>query len=826
MEKDNYFVDVLLPLPLKSALTYSLPSGLFMNPTVGQRVLVPLGKHKVYSGLIRRIHTHPPENCEVKEIIQILDEQPVVGENQFLLWEWTASYYMCTPGEVMSIALPSGFKLESETKVEINPEFAGDVSTLTAGEIKILTFLGNDKKFSIREIEQKLSLSKLTATVQSLVDKGLVIICEEVSEKYKPRLETYIFLSDIYAENEVRLRELFDELEKTSRTRKQLEAILSFMNLSYRHKKKSLQKKLIINSGVNKSALHTLIKKGIFNVTIREISRLDTVVSEKASELIELTEDQQKAFEEIHSQFESHLTVLLHGVTGSGKTEIYIKLIQEILKSGKQVLYLLPEIALTVQIIDRLRRYFGKKVGVYHSHFTDSERIETWNRVKKQGEDAFQIVIGARSSLFLPFRDLGLIIVDEEHDGSYKQYDPSPRYNARDLAIVMARNFNAKVLLGSATPSMETYYNVKQKKFGLVQLFHRYAGLDLPEVILVDLRKEHRNQQGWTPYSKVLINNIREALQKKEQLILFQNRRGFSVHLKCAVCGHVPICKHCDVALTYHKNENLLRCHYCGYTRQIPHRCPECGGFQLEMCGFGTEKIEEDLSFFFPDAKISRLDYDTTRKKNSYQKIISDFENREIDILVGTQMLTKGLDFDNVSTVCILNADNMLYYPDFRAYERAYQIFSQVSGRAGRKKGRGKVLIQTFNPEHPVFKWIISNDMDEMFRQISEERKRFLYPPFCRFIKLTIKHRDQAILDMAADSLVKLLKKFFPNNVIGPAYPPISRVKNYYLKDILLKIGKNQSIPKFKEVLLENIYAWKSDLKFHSVHLSIDVDPY
>jgi primosomal protein N' (replication factor Y) len=552
------------------------------------------------------------------------------------------------------------------------------------------------------------------------------------------------------------------------------------------------------------------------------VSRLPIFFREKAPSVIELSSYQEKAFTSIQQQFEFFNTVLLHGVTGSGKTEIYIKLIQEEIDKGKQVLYLLPEIALTTQIINRLRKYFGNKVGVYHSRFNESERVEIWQEVLSRDESSYQIIIGARSALFLPFYNLGLIIVDEEHDVSYKQFEPNPHYHARDSAMVLAQIHKAKTLLGSATPSIETYYNTVKNKFGLVTLHQRFGGLALPEIKIIDIKKEGRNEQGYSPYTKSLLHHIEKALERKEQVILFQNRRGFSVHLECKVCNFIPSCKNCDVTLTYHKTINQLRCHYCGYSENVPKACDMCKNSSMEMRGTGTEKIEEDLQIIFPSANITRLDYDSTRSKTAYQHIISNFENRKIDILVGTQMITKGLDFDNVSTVGILNADNMLFYPDFRSFERAYQLIAQVSGRAGRKNKQGIVLLQTFNPGHPIFQYVLNNDYFSLFEKTLLERKQFNYPPICRFIKITLKHKKNENLNHLAEEFAILLRKIFPNKVLGPEYPPIIKLKNMYQKDIILKIYPSKNLPLCKREIKKII----SLPLFKSIQIHIDVDPY
>lgn len=764
MESAEIYVDVILPLALPRLLTYRFPDGIG-EPCEGMRAWVPLGRHKRYASIIRRVHHQCPEHYQVRDVLELMDETPVVDEHQLKFWQWMASYYLSTEGEVMIAALPSGLKVE-----------------------------GNET---------------------------------EVKEKYVPRTELYVALSEKYRDQEDALLPVFDTLEKDSRLHRQLDTLLAYIGLAQRMQQQLVPKRLLLEAETSgESSLKQLIKKNILCQQEVQVSRLASVVSEKSVDSIALTPVQQRAKDELEKQFESFHTVLLHGVTGSGKTEIYIKLISEIIAKGGQVLYLLPEIALTTQIINRLQRYFGEKVGVYHSRFSEQERVEIWKRVQAEDESAYQVVIGARSAIFLPFKKLGLIIVDEEHDASFKQYDPSPRYHARDAAIVLAQMHQAKVLLGSATPSLESSANVRRGKYGLVNLKERFAGMQLPKVEFVDLKQTPRSPLGMSPYSKELLDSIAETLHRKEQVILFQNRRGFSPHLECGECLYIPNCKHCDVAMTYHKDTHQLRCHYCGYTENLPRECPQCGSPKMQMKGFGTEKVEEELAQFFPDARIARLDYDTTRSRTAYQKIISDFELQKIQILVGTQMVTKGLDFDHVSLVGILNADNLLYYPEFRAYERAFQVLSQVSGRAGRKHHQGRVIVQTFNPAHPVFRWMREGDYEGMYQQVMEERREFLYPPFCRFIQLTFKSRKVQTVDAAAGVMARLMRQQFGNSVLGPSSPSIQRIKNLYMKQILLKVTEVTQLPAVKQWLKQAADAVLADAAYRSVFISFDVDPY
>lgn len=820
---EELYINVLLPLPLPNFFTYAVPASLQSEVTVGKRVLVPFGRHKFYSAIVYSLHQHKPANYTTKGILSVLDECPLVNEKQLALWIWIADYYLCTYGEVMSVALPSAFKLASETRIALHPDYDGDISHLSHKEIRVVESLVDNQGLTIKQIEKITGQTKILPYIKNLMDKQIIYVSEEIDTKYKARTETFICLTQKYKNDKNSLQEVFDTLEKSRKTQKQSDALLYFLSLVKQKKDGFVKKSEIVSSGkVIDNQLQALIKKEILEKHFQVVSRLQTFEAEKQLSDLTLSPLQLTALQEIKKQFESFNTVLFHGVTGSGKTEVYMKLIQETLDEGKQVLYLLPEIALTTQIIQRLRTYFGNKVGVYHSRFNDYERVEIWHHVSDKHTNDYQIIIGARSSLFLPFHNLGLIIVDEEHDMSYKQFEPAPHYQARDTAIVLAKLHGAKTLLGSATPAIETYFNAVRKKYGLVQLLQRYGGIELPEIKIVDLRKENRKKQNYTLYSKSLLESITQALQKNEQIILFQNRRGFSVHLECGLCNYIPSCKHCDVTLTYHKQNNELRCHYCGYKEAVPHACDMCHNPHMEMRGVGTEKVEEELYMFFPNAKIKRLDYDSTRSKSAYQQIISDFERRKIDILVGTQMVTKGLDFDNVSTVGILNADNMLYYPDFRSFERAFQMLSQVSGRAGRKNKQGHVLIQTFNPNHPIFQLVLCNDYQSLFYNSIEERNKFHYPPLCRLIKITLKHKNQVVLDKLSGIMAGDLKKIFPNHVLGPEYPPIIKIKNLYQKDIIIKIPLSKSLLTAKTMIKQI----KDKAVFTSVRIQIDVDPY
>ena len=829
----TYFADILLPLPLKGTFTYRVPQVLNGRLEFGVRVVVPFGKNKLYSGLVTRVHQTAPQQVNVKYVLEVIDEKPVISERQFELWQWMADYYLCTLGEVMACALPTSLKLAGETHLSLHPDFDGDLSMLNEKEISVTEQVASHPSVTISDIAKNLQIQKIHPIIKSLVEKQIIVTDEEIRDAYKPKTETYVSFAEPYASDESKLYALLDELEHSKRTSKQAETLMAFLMMLQKNgtdngfKGKIRKSQLVDNEKVSSSSLQKLIEKNILVIQNVTISRLQTFDAIADASSIQLSEAQNTAFEDIKKQFEEYSSVLLHGVTGSGKTEIYIKLIDEVLKQGKQVLYLLPEIALTSQIVNRLRKYFGDKVGVYHSRFNEYERVEIWNRVlQNEGSEGskYQLILGARSALLLPYQNLGLIIVDEEHDGSYKQLDPAPRYHARDCAVMTAQIHHAKVLLGTATPSLETFYNVRQKKFGYVPLLKRYAQSVLPDIWVVDMVESVRQKKVTGIFSQFLLDKIGAALEKKEQVILFQNRRGFSLRMVCNSCQTSPTCKYCDVTLTYHKSSNLLKCHYCGYAIEVPKVCPTCHSADVAMRGFGTEKIEETLAEIFPDAVIQRMDFDTTRSKTGYQKIITDFEQHKTDILVGTQMVTKGLDFDRVSVVGVLNADNLISYPDFRSFERAYQIMAQVSGRAGRKEIPGNVVIQTYQPEHPALKYVVSNNFSEMFNTQMAERQQFNYPPVCRLIKLTLKYKEEELLNEAGLYLADQLRKVFPGMVLGPEFPLVSRIQTFYLKDIWLKFPKDASLRSRKKMLEEILTHFRTETKFKAVQVVTNVD--
>jgi primosomal protein N' (replication factor Y) len=858
------FADVILPLAIPNFYTYAVPSELKEKIKVGQRVVVQFGKKKLYTALVYKIHSNKPELYKAKTIESILDAEPVVNEKQFQLWKWLANYYMCTPGEVMNAALPSGLKLSSETKILLNPNIKINSKELSDDEFLIYEALLKNETLTLNEAEQivqphpdppqrrgreQKSTSQHLSSVKSLLEKKVIIIYEELKEKYKPKIEEFVRLTE-YASNEETLKKIFDELEK--KAFKQLEVLMEYIRLSglktehssntqwHREVKKS---ELLKRKNISSSVLDALVKKNIFTVYKKETGRFAS--EESSAESKTLTEEQQKAYQKIKDEWKEKDVVLFHGVTSSGKTEIYVKHIQEVVQQGKQVLYLLPEIAITTQVVSRIKKYFGDSIGVYHSRFNENERVEIWNRVLKfqstssinhmgdeviqQGKEEtnqkFSIILGARSALFLPFSNLGLIIVDEEHDSSYKQFDPAPRYHARDSAIMLAKFHGAKVLLGSATPSVESYYNAMEKKYGLVQLFTRYGGVQLPEILIADIKDDTKRKKMKSHFSPLLLEHVEQALKNKEQVILFQNRRGFAPYLECKTCGWIPKCKNCDVSLVYHKSGNQLRCHYCGYMTTVPSVCNACGSADVLMKNFGTEKIEDDLQIFFPQARIARMDYDSTRSRLAYQQLLNNFEEGNIDVLVGTQMVTKGLDFENVSTVGILSADLMLNFPDFRSHERTFQMLAQVAGRAGRKNKRGKVILQTYWPKHPVIQHVINNDFEKLYREEIAHRKNFQYPPFHRLIELTVMDKDIHKVSVASDELAKKLRNLFGKRILGPEFPLVPRIKNVYLIKIIIKIAKEESAYKVKEKIRSLIIDFQKEPAYRGVSVKIDVDP-
>lgn len=815
-EIDINFVNVILPLAIPKTYTYSVPSHLKNEIGFGKRVEVPL-RNKLYSGLITELHEDVQLDYKTKDILSVIDDEPIIHQYQYEFWQWMANYYSCTIGEVMHVALPGGLRLGSETKLLIHDDFKDDFSDLTDNEYIVAEALTIRNELTIEEVKDILDRKTVYPLIRSLLDKRVVKLKEELVAKYKPKRIGFMRLAPIFEENKEMLADAF---EKIKRSEHQTNALLAFVSLS-RGSSEVPRSSIYEMSGASIGALKSLEKKGIVELFDKDVSRLIYEASD--GELPELSEEQVRALEEISRHFEEKKIVLLHGVTGSGKTRVYMELIQQAIDSGKQVLYLLPEIALTTQIVARLKHIFGKDVGIFHSRMNNHERVELW----KDAIIGKKVILGARSSLFLPFPNLDLIIVDEEHDPSYKQSDPNPRYNARDAAVYLSKKLDAKILLGSATPSLESYLNTQENKYALVEMMERHGGVSMPEIEIVDIGKAKKSGRINGFFTHQLIEAIKVALVNKEQILLFQNRRGYAPSLQCNVCGWKGECKNCDIALTYHKFFDELRCHICGFRNKNPHECPACGNDALEEVGFGTEKIEDEIQKIFPEAKIKRMDYDTVRTKNSYQKILEDFGSREIDILVGTQMITKGLDFDNIAIVGVINADSTLMFADFRAGERAFQLLTQVAGRAGRRKKRGKVLIQTYNPEHPVIQEIITNNFQKLFRRESQERKRFVYPPFFRMINIQLKHKKPRVVEDAARYMALQLKSVLGNRVVGPAEPGIARVKGYYRQNITVKVEKKAHAIKIaKAQILHQKSVLKTSDGYKSVGVKIDVDPY
>jgi primosomal protein N' (replication factor Y) len=824
-ERLTLFADVILPVPIHQAFTYRIPFDLNDYVQFGQRVIVPFGKNKLITGIIVRIHEEIPSVYQAKYIEHLLDDSAIITPQQFEIWKWISSYYMAPIGDVMNAALPSNFKLSSETKIVIHPEFDPNLDRLDDRDAKIIEALEINEEVDLKELSEIVGVKTIQPLIKKLIERRVVATKEEIANRYTPKTILCVSIQPIYQDDNA-LQELMEDLEQSSRNAKQLEALLILIKESMDEGGMHIPipKKKLIEKGVSASALNTLEKNDIISYERFKIDRL--LSNQKVKQPFkELTEAQQNSYQEINHCFEKHSVTLLHGVTGSGKTEVYVQLIQDYLEQGKQILFLLPEIALTTQLIQRLSSYFGDLVGVYHSRFNQNERVEIWNKVLNNDASNYRIILGARSAVFLPFQNLGLIIVDEEHESSFKQYDPSPRYNARDASIILGHHHKAKVLLGTATPAMETYYNAQNGKFGLVELMERYKGLRLPEIQCADLKQERSQKESQSHFSGFLIDEMRHALNKGEQIILFQNRRGYTPLWSCEICSWTPKCKNCDVSLTYHKHGNVLKCHYCSHTNAPIGSCPACGSNRLKMIGFGTEKVEDELSLVFPERVIKRLDLDTTRSKNAYEEILDDFENRRIDILIGTQMVSKGLDFDNVSLVGILDADMLLKRPDFRAYERSFQLMSQVAGRAGRKEKRGKVIIQTRDPDHWVIKLVEQHDFITFYKNEIIERENYFYPPFYKLITLTLKHKDEPVVEKASFELAKLLRETFKERVLGPEFPIIKRIQNQFLKEIKLKIERTASDKKVKERITALLHEFYSKPINRVVKVVVDVDP-
>jgi len=812
-----HYIDVLLPIPLKNTFTYSVNSTEASFLKVGMRVSVPFGKRKLYAAIVVKIHNEAPEIYEAKEIDCILDEHPMVLKTQLQLWQWMAKYYMCTHGELLKAALPSALLLEGETILNKSPSFeAVDIKSLKDDEYLIYEALQFKSSLKIEELSKILGKKTVLPVAYRLLEKQIISLEEHIVEQYKPKLKKWVRLHPSVKEQ--LLPEILDSLKNAP---KQRDVLLQYFTLQATTDTIG-NTELITAAKASQASLKGLIKKNILETYTETIDRVDFSNSQK-NHLYKLNEHQKRAYNEIESVFTKKNVCLLHGVTSSGKTEIYSKLIDSVIKKKKQALLLVPEISLTTQLIDRLKLVFGSYLVVYHSRYSNNERVEAWRKILNSTQEPL-LIIGVRSSIFLPFQNLDLIIVDEEHEQTYKQYDPAPRYHARDSAIVLAHSFNAKVLLGTATPSLETYNNASSGKYGIVTLTKRHKNILLPDIELVDLQKKYSKRLMKGHFSDQLIEAIEEAVYLKEQVILFQNRRGFSSIQDCLTCGYVPQCTQCDVSLSYHKHTKQLRCHYCGYQIAEQVICRSCESTNLSTKGLGTEQVEQELKELFPKLTVGRMDQDTTRGKYGHQKILSKFENKEIDVLVGTQMLAKGLDFKNVNLVGVMNADNLLHFPDFRSHENTYQLLSQISGRSGRFNKRGKVLIQTFNPLHQILQQVSINDYSSMYKEQMQERKQHFYPPFCKLIKFTIRHKDYNKVNNASEWLAKAFNNSFQPNVLGPEFPSIARIRNQYNKNILLKIPLKQNLVNTKEYIEKVLKTFSSIKNYSGVRVIVNVD--
>lgn len=817
----SLFADVVLPVPIPQLFTYLVPPYMEGQMEEGKRVVVPFGRKKLYSGIVYALHHQTPQAYEAKEVVAVLDIDPLVNPLQLRFWTWMAEYYQCAPGDVYRAALPAGLKLESETHVVFNTSHEAEVA-LNDKELAVLEFVRQKKVCTILEIQNTTEIGNLLSIINRLIDEELVFVNEHVRESYKPKTVNVLALSPEYRTEEA-LRKLFTSLEKAPKQLETLMHLLSLVGYADALKGKTVERGKLAEKGEGvATALVPLIKKGVVMQIQSEVDRLD--FSHQATLPPQpLSDVQSNALQQIKQGHLEKDVVLLHGVTSSGKTELYIHLIEEQLQAGNQVLYLLPEIALTTQITSRLKRHFGNKLGIYHSKYSDAERVEVWENLRRHAN--YQVILGVRSSVFLPFSHLGLVIVDEEHEASFKQYDPAPRYHARDAAVVLAHFHGAKVLLGTATPAVESYFNAQSGKYGLVELFQRHQQIQLPKIVVVDVLEARKKKQMRSHFTPLLMEHLSQTLQNGEQAILFQNRRGFSPYVECGECATIPKCKYCDVSMTYHKHINHLTCHYCGYSYVLPGTCAACGSPSLETRGFGTEKIEEEIKLLFPEARVSRMDLDTTRTKRAHENLIGELEAGNVDILIGTQMVSKGLDFEKVSLVGILDADSMLNYPDFRAHERAFQLMAQVSGRAGRKGKQGTVVLQTANPLHPVVLQVIQNDYKSLYDAQVQERQHFKYPPYYRLVELTVKHKDVNKTDRAAKNLALGLRHLFGDRVLGPHTPLIGRIQNMYIRQIMLKIERTASPQKAKEMVQAAIHSLVAQPEYRSVWVQVDVDP-
>jgi len=820
------YVELIIPLSVVGTFTYSIPQEFINDCQIGKRVIIQFGKKKYYTAIVKSIHSNKPE-YDVKDIYSIIDNKPLINKLHLKFWEWIKDYYMANIGDVYTAAMPISLRIESQTQFFLAKEIID--KKLSKNEEIIVETLRNQKTLVLGQVAKLVDVKNPVGLINRLINKGIVDVYEHFNSSYKPKYIKLVKLSP-----EIKTQEnLSEAFEKIKRAKKQTEILLSYsvlsnlQNIDNKFIFKEVEKKALLEKAdASSSSIKSLYEKQILIEYEKQISRLGDY-SDSDISFKKLNPDQEEALEKINIFFEKKDVTLLHGVTSSGKTEIYIELIRKSIKQDKQVLYLLPEIALTTQIIERLRAAFGEIVGVYHSKFNDSERAEIWSKIGENSDDLkpYKIILGVRSALFLPYDNLGLIIVDEEHETTYKQFDPAPRYNARDAAIVLAKMHNAKVLLGTATPSIETYDNAISGKYGLVSLDKRYKNIELPEIILADIRQARNENKMKSIFHPLLIENIKQALGNGEQIILFQNRRGFSPYVECGTCGWIPKCVHCDVSLTYHIDSNDLVCHYCGYKRAIPKKCEQCDDISIQTKGFGTQKVEDEIKIFFPEVRVGRLDLDVARRKNGYQQALQEFDAGETDILVGTQMVTKGLDFENVRVVGVLNADNLLNFPDFRSFERSFQLLTQVSGRAGRMNDRGKVIIQTSNIKHKILSDVKNNNFLKFFADEIREREIYNYPPYIRLIKISIKHKNNKAVYEFSEKFAIKLQKVLGNRVLGPQEPLIKRIQNYFIREIIIKVESSISLPKTKNITIDIANNLKLEKNFSSVVVNYNVDP-
>lgn len=814
-----FFAEIILPLAVPGTFTYEISESDFKQLKIGQRVSVPFGSNKLYTGIIHSFHQHKPELYKTKRIDSVLDPEPLITENQIRLWEWMAKYYMCSIGDVYRNAFPTALKWESETFVKLNEIEIQTDEDLTENELIVINNLKAKGLLSIKEIAQLIEKKSVISIIKSLWDKGILSTNEILIEKYTPKIELFVKIKiDLKTEKE----KFNQSMEKMKNASRQRELFLQLIVEEQQNSKPIKVSNFLKAKNGSHAALRSLEEKGLVEIYKHEISRIqeneiDTIDSEK------LNSEQQNALKIISEQFEQNKTVLLHGVTSSGKTEVYIKLIENALEEDKNILFLLPEISIASQMVQRIRKYFGEKVGVYHSKFNQNERVELWEKTLRE---EYKIIIGARSSLFLPFKNLGLIIVDEEHESAYKQNDQRPYFNARDMALVLGSFFKAGVLLGSATPSLESFHNSQTGKFGYASLSQRYSGTKMPKIELIDLRTALRTKEINGDITNILRDEIQKTVNNKKQVLIFQNRRGFAPIIECLHCGFTPYCPNCDTPLTYHKYSNSLRCHYCGHNQALLNKCPSCQSHELTTKGIGTQQIENQIQTLFPNLKIARMDVDSMRRKHAYEKILEAFDQQEINVLVGTQMIAKGLDFKNIGLVGVIRADSILNFPDFRAHEKAFQLLTQVAGRAGRRDEAGKVLIQTYNPDHEILQDVSRYDYLKMTQDILYERKAFLYPPFIRLIKITFRHEKQEKNSKVAEQFCMLLKPYLDEkHLLGPEEPSVNRIKNKYIKNVLIKIPENSSLGKIKNLISKSIERLHTVSAYRSVKIEIDVDP-